>query len=41
MSIKVTKKTLHEAINQGCKTVSDLAHYIKMHSYLSTVLISH
>ncbi len=29
MNIKKDKKTLQEAIKKGCKTVSDLADFIK------------
>ena len=41
MNIKVNKKTLHEAINQGCKTVTDLAYFIKIRSLLSMSLPTH
>jgi hypothetical protein len=30
MNIKTDKAILKEAINNGCKTASDLAHYIKV-----------
>ncbi len=40
MNTKSNKKILNEAMLRGCKTVSDLAHFIKMRSSLPTVLLS-
>lgn len=41
MNIKVDINTLRQAIKQGCKTVSDLARYIKVESafYSTPILI--
>ena len=32
MDIKKDKQLIKEAINQGCTTVAELAHFIKVHT---------
>ena len=37
MDVKTDKKILKEAINEGCKTVAELALYLKVRLYMQTV----
>jgi hypothetical protein len=36
MSVKTSKKVLDEAINSECKTVAELALYLKMRNNMQT-----
>lgn len=40
MDIKVNNKLLNDAINSGCKTVAELALYIKRHSNMQNMHIT-
>ncbi|CAA6817289.1 MAG: Unknown protein [uncultured Sulfurovum sp.] len=40
MDIKTNKKLLNDAINSGCKTVAELALYIKRYGNMHTVHIT-
>ena len=35
MDIKKDKQLIKEAINQGCTTVAELAHFVKVHALVA------
>ncbi len=37
MNAKTNKRVLNEAINSGCKTVAELALYLKMRTNMKTL----
>jgi len=39
MNVQIDKKLLNEAINSGCKTAAELAHYLKMRTNRQKVSI--
>lgn len=40
MNVKSNRKLLNEAINSGCKTVAELALYLKIRTNMQTVYLS-
>lgn len=40
MNVKTSKKLLDEAINSGCKTVAELALFLKIHTNMHTVYVN-
>ena len=41
MNIKIDREILNEAIHKGCKTVADLANFLKKQLVLQQNLIKH
>lgn len=40
MDIKISRKLLNEAMNSGCKTVAELALYLKIRTNMQTNYLS-
>jgi len=40
MNVQIDKKLLKEAINSGCKTAGELAHYLKMRANLQKACVT-
>jgi len=40
MNVKINKKLLNDAINSGCKTVAELALYLKIRTNMQAIYVS-